>query len=152
MKADKFNHKTISIVKKYKEELNSQESLKDFEIRCSPYFKKTIEGNAMVEAGVDILWTLVCGAAATNYGSSNAEIHIYIVDTWNTTGTLSSGYPTYGSDGKATWKAYWAGSDGDGVWSKWAVSNGAQRLNEKAQVMGTKSGGTWTLQVSITIT
>ena len=58
------------------------ELLKDFELRCFPYFEEAFEGNAMVEAGVDILWTLACGAAATNYGSSNAEIHIYIVDTY----------------------------------------------------------------------
>lgn len=152
MKNDIFNHKTISIIKKYNEELKSGELLKDFELRCSPYFEEEFEGNSMVEAGVDILWTLACGAAATNYGSSNAAIHIYIVDTWDTTGALADDFPTYGSDGKAVWKSAWTGTNGDGVWSKWAVSNGAQRLNEKTQTMGTKDGGTWTLQVSITIT
>lgn len=96
MNSDKATHKTISIVKKYKENINEGETLQEFEKRCMPYEVKKIDGNSLIEAGVDILWTLACGDSATNYGSSNANIDIYISSAWDSTGTFDSGsYPTY---------------------------------------------------------
>ena len=153
MDTDKGFHKTISIIKKYTEIKDSNESLVNFEKRCIPYEEKVIECNALIEAGVDILWTLACGGSATDYSSTNANIEVYITSAWDDTGTFDSGsYPVYGSDGKASWKSSWAGSDGDGPWTKWAVTNGTQHLNEKTYDIGAKSGGTWTLEVSITLT
>jgi len=148
---EQATHKTISIIRKYDEIKPKGMSLKEFEALYQPVEVRKIEGNALIEAGVDVLWALVCGdGGATSYGGANDTIEVYIVDTWDA-GTADGDYPTYGSDGKATWKASWTGSDGDGVWSKWAVTNGAQHLNEKTEALGTKSGGTWTLEVSITI-
>jgi len=151
MVKDIGGHKTISILKMYDEVMQPGQTLKEFESLHQPKELKTVEGNALVEAGVDIVWTLACGDTATDYGSSNATIQVYVTDSW-VSGVLTASYPTYGSDGKATWKASWTGTSGDGPWSKWAVTNGAQHLNEKTEDLGTKNGGTWTLEVSITIT
>lgn len=148
---DFAGHKTISVVKKYKEVMLPGETLQEFEKRCQPVEVREIDGNALIEAGVDILWTLACGDAATDFGSANAVLSVYAGGSW-VDGTLTGGYPTYGSGGAASWKASWSGATGDGEWTQWKVTNGAQALNTKAEALGTKSGGTWTLEVSITIT
>lgn len=145
MQKDKARHNTVTILRKYHEVFSS----KDAHL-YKPYEVKIVKGNALIEAGVDVLWNLVCGGGGTNYGSVNGNIEVYIVDTW-VAGVLEGGYPTYGSDGKSVWKSAWAGALGDGVWSEWAVTNGAQHLNEKTEALGTKAGGTWTLEVSITL-
>jgi len=146
MKKEQAGHKTVTTLRKYHEIIKPGE-----EHKYKPYETKRMEGNALIGAGIDVLWNLVCGGGGTNYGSANGNVEVYIVNAWNA-GTLVGGYPTYGSGGAAVWKSSWTGVSGDGVWSKWAVTNGAQHLNEKTEALGTKSGGTWTLEVSITIT
>ena len=145
-------HKTISTVKKYAEEMLPGEKLADFEKRCKPVEVKEIEGNALIAAGIDILWSLACGGAGTHFGAANAVLSVYAGGSW-VNGVLTGGYPTTGGGtGAAIWKASWSGASGDGAWTQWKVTNGTQALNTKSEALGTKSGGTWTLEVTITIT
>ena len=121
----------------------------EFYATHKPYEVINMEGNALSNAGIDLIWDLVDGTSGVHFNNANSVLEVYIVDTW-TAGTLDGSYPTSASQ-KISFKASWAGATGDGVWSKWRVTNGATAMNEKTEALGTKSGGTWTLTVSITL-
>jgi len=130
-----------TVLKKYRED-----RLEDI---TEPYEIRTIEGNALKAAGITEMWELIVGAAATAWNHANSTLEVYTGAAYEA-GTLDGASPETVSGGKK-WKASWAGSDGDGEWTKWKVTNGETDLNEKTEGLGTKSGGTWTLEVSITI-
>jgi len=142
-------HKTITTLKKYHEVMEPGKE-KEFFAKYQPYEVREIEGNALVNAGINVMWNLICGGGGTAFNNANSTLEVYITDAY-VAGTLDGSFPTYGTDQKATWKASWTGATGDGPWSKWKVTNGAVDLNEKTEALGTKSGGTWTLEVSITL-
>jgi len=114
-----------------------------------PYEIRKIEGNALVAAGITLMWELIVGAAGTPFNNANSTLEVYITDAY-VAGVLDGASPETISGGKK-WKAVWAGALGDGPWSKWKVTNGTIDMNEKTEALGTKSGGTWTLEVSITL-
>ena len=83
---------------------------------------------------------------------ANAKLAVYAAAAY-VEGTLDGASPETISGGKK-WKASWAGATGDGAWTKWKVYTEAAtawQMNEKSEALGTKSGGTWTLEVSITL-
>jgi hypothetical protein len=65
---------------------------------------------------------------------------------------MESGYPTSTSQ-KATFKASFGDTEANYTWNEWVVKQGASGkcLNRKVDALGTKSSGTWTLEVSITL-
>ena len=65
---------------------------------------------------------------------------------------MESGYPT-STNQKATFKASFGDSDANYAWNEWVVkqATSAKCLNRKVESLGTKSSGTWTLEVSITL-
>lgn len=124
------------------------------------------KGNLLLNEGIQEMWDLVIGATATSaYSNANAQLGVGA----NTTAAAAT--QTDLQDGSAAWAsmvATWPTrtnqtmdfkSDfGSGVanfaWQEWGVRNGATRnknMNRKVESLGTKSGGTWTLTASITI-
>ena len=89
-----------------------------------PMFKgvKEIHGNVFLNEGINAIWTLVCGGSETPFDNANAHIGVGdgtdAADPSQTglTGTnkayapMDSGYPVYGSDQKAVFRATF-GSD-----------------------------------------
>ncbi|GAH96133.1 unnamed protein product, partial [marine sediment metagenome] len=65
---------------------------------------------------------------------------------------MESGYPTSTSQ-KATFKASFGSSEANYAWEEWVVkqSTSAICLNRKVESLGTKSTGTWTLEVEISL-
>ena len=65
---------------------------------------------------------------------------------------MDSGFPTSNTQ-KATFKASFGASDANYAWNEWVVrqSSSGKCLNRKVDSLGTKSGGTWTLQIDITL-
>lgn len=114
-----------------------------------PYEVREIEGNALQAVGITEMWELIVGAASTPYDQANSTVEVYVTDTY-IEGVLDGASPETISGGKK-WTAVWAGALGDGPWSKWKITNGEHDLNEKTEGLGTKSGGTWTLVVSVTL-
>lgn len=115
-----------------------------------PYEVREIEGNALKAAGITAMWDLIVGGGAKDpFNNANSTLEVYTGAAYEA-GTLDGASPETISGGKK-WKASWTGSDGDGTWSKWKVTNGTDDLNEKTEALGTKSGGTWTLEVEITL-
>jgi hypothetical protein len=65
---------------------------------------------------------------------------------------MESGYPTSTTQ-KVTFKSSFGSSEANYAWNEWVVkqSSSAICLNRKVESLGTKSGGTWTLEVDITL-
>ena len=65
---------------------------------------------------------------------------------------MESGYPISTSQ-KVTFKASFSDSEANYAWNEWVVkqSTSAKCLNRKVENLGTKSSGTWTLEVDITL-
>jgi homoaconitase/3-isopropylmalate dehydratase large subunit len=141
-------------------------SQKDFE-EGKPYKESVINHNCLVNEGINELWTIVCSDSGDEYSNANANL---IVGTGSgaatatdteatfTAGvkkTMDSGYPTYGTDQKATWRATYAADEANQVWQEFGVLNAASSgdlLNRLVSNQGTKtSGQVWQLTFEITL-
>jgi hypothetical protein len=123
------------------------------------------EGNCLLNTGIDEMWDLIVGDSANHFNNASAQIGVgdsstaaspsqtdLQASTNKTYKAMESGYPTSTAQ-KATFKSSFGASDANYVWNEWVVkqSTSAKCLNRKVDSMGTKSGGTWTLEVSITL-
>ncbi|MHA1614181.1 MAG: hypothetical protein ACTSYJ_05005 [Candidatus Thorarchaeota archaeon] len=132
------------------------------------YEKKKIVGNLFLEEGINCIWTALCGGSFTPFDSANAHIGVgdgtdpedYTQD--GLTGaniyykSMDSGYPTYGVDRKATFRATFGGTEANFTWNEWTVANGSDNtainLNRRVESLGTKSeGSTWIMTVELSI-
>jgi len=129
----------------------------------------SIDGNIMLNEGINELWTLVCSASGTEFDNSNSYLGVgddATTEAAAQTGlqaavnkkykAMDSGYPTYGTSQKATWKATFASADANYDWREFTVANGASggcvNLNRKVSSQGTKaSGQSWELSLEITL-
>jgi hypothetical protein len=139
--------------------------LENFELLEPPLrFRK----NCLLNAGINLVWTLVCGGSGTAY--SNANAYIGVGDS-NTAAAatqtnlqastnkyyqnVDSGYPTYGSSQYATWRVTVASANANYAWNEIIVGNGSSGgtvLNRLVQSMGTKASGTsWVATLQITL-
>jgi hypothetical protein len=123
------------------------------------------EGNCLLNTGIDEMWDLIVGDSANHFTNATARIGVgdsstaaaasqtdLQAATNKTYKGMESGYPTSTSQ-KATFKASFGASDANYVWNEWVVKQSASSvcLNRKVESLGTKSGGTWTLEVNITL-
>jgi len=133
-----------------------------------PYEVIEGEGNCLLNSGIDEMWDMITGAvsgadhiydnthAQIGVGDSNTAANATQTDlqaaTNKTYKGMESGYPTSTSQ-KATFKASFGASDANYTWNEWVVkqSTSAKCLNRKVENLGTKTSGTWSLEVSITL-
>ena len=143
---------------------------KDIPKELKPYDVVEVEGNVLLNEGINELWTLVAGTGATKFDNANAYMGVGDSATAadaTQTGlqaatnklykAMDTSYPTYGSSQKATWKSTFGSADANFVWNEITVSNTnadtGKNLNRKVQAMGTKaSGSTWVATLEITLT
>jgi len=133
----------------------------------SPYQVIKGEGNCLLNSGIDEMWDLVTGAvsgadhifdnshAQIGVGDSSTAADATQTDLQGTNKTykgMETGYPT-STNQKATFKASFGASEANHAWNEWVVkqSTSGKCLNRKVENLGTKSSGTWTLEVSITL-
>jgi len=133
-----------------------------------PYEVIEGEGNCLLNTGIDEMWDLITGAVSgADHIFDNAAAQIGVGDsstaadatqtdlqaaTNKTYKGMETGYPTSISQ-KATFKASFGSTDANYAWNEWVVkqSTSGKCLNRKVESLGTKSSGTWTLEVSITL-
>jgi hypothetical protein len=127
----------------------------------------TIIGNALVDEGMNEMWTVLCSAGGDAWDNTNA---VLIVGTGSgaedptdneatfTAGVkkaMDGGFPTYGTDEKATWQATYASGDANQAWEEFGVLNNTSSgdlMNRKTSSEGTKTvGQTWELTLEITL-
>jgi len=133
-----------------------------------PYAVSTIKHNCLLNEGINELWTLVCSSSGTKFDNANAYLGVgdgTTSESATQTGlqgtnklykAVDTGYPTYGSDQKATWRATFQGDEANFSWQEFTVANGnsdtADNLNRKVSDQGTKtSGQVWELTLEITL-
>ena len=156
---DDANHRTVWRIRKF---ASQEEYEKD-----NPYEVSEIKGNVLLNEGINELWTIVCSSGGTKYDNTNAQLGVgddATAEDATQTGLLGSnqtwkgmdsGYPTYGTNQKATFKATFGADEANHPWREFSVRNGAtadKNLNRKVSDQGTKaSGQVWELTLSITL-
>jgi hypothetical protein len=137
----------------------------EFHKLFKPYEVIEQEGNCLLNTGIDEMWDLITGVETTNvFDNSKAQIGVGSDDTAAdpTDTDLKDATPTYkgmeatyptSTSQKATFKSSFGADDANEAWEEWVVKNSGSSvcLNRKVESLGTKSGGTWTLEVSITL-
>lgn len=118
--------------------------------------KLEFEGNLLLNEGINAMWTLICGGTETAFNNANARIGVgngTAAAEATQTGlqgastafkAMDSGYPSYGSNQKATFRSTFGSTEGNFAWEEITVDNGAtpnKNLNRKVQAMGTKASG-----------
>ena len=153
-------------VSKYEEDIEPYRGReKEFHFLFKPYEVIEGEGNCLLNSGINELWALVLGSSADHFDSSNTQIGVGDSSTAadpsqsdlqaasnKTYKGMEAGYPTSSSQG-ATFKASFGSDEANYTWNEWVVkqSSSGVCLNRKVDLLGTKSGGTWTLEVTITL-
>ncbi len=137
----------------------------EFHRSFDPYQVIEGEGNCLLNTGIDEMWDLIVGDSANHFNNASAQIGVGDSNTAaaatqtdlqaatnKTYKGMDTGYPTSTTQ-KANFKASFGASDANYTWNEWVVkqSSSAKCLNRKVDAMGTKSGGTWTLEVNITL-
>ena len=168
-RSDKGQWKCRARLEKRKGDINqcsTPEARRRFLEQTKPYEVIESEGNLLLNEGIDAMWTLICGGAETVYSNANARIGVGNGTTAAAAGdtglvgastafkAIEAGFPTFGSSQKATFKSSFGDTEANFAWNEWTIDNGAtpnKNLNRKVESLGTKSTGTWTLEVSITI-
>lgn len=126
------------------------------------------EGNVFLNEGINLIWTLVCGGSGTPFDNANSYLGVGNgTDPEDATQTgltgasklykgMDSGYPQFGSEQKAVWRATFNGNEANFAWQEFTVANGSSdtaiNLNRKVSDQGTKvSGATWILTLTLKI-
>jgi hypothetical protein len=153
-------------LRKYREDIESYRGREDEFYRLfKPYEVIESEGNCLLNTGIDEMWDLIAGDSANHFNNASAQIGVGDSNTAaspsqtdlqaatnKTYKGMDTGYPTSTSQ-KATLKASFGSDDANYAWNEWVVkqATSAKCLNRKVESLGTKSGGTWTLEVNITL-
>lgn len=151
---------------KYRQDIEPYRGREDeFHQLSKPYEVIEGEGNCLLNSGIDEIWDLVTGASANHYDNTNAQIGVGDSNTAadatqtdlqaatnKTYKGMESGYPT-STNQKVTFKASFGSTEANYAWEEWVVkhSTSAICLNRKVESLGTKSTGTWTLEVEISL-
>jgi hypothetical protein len=139
----------------------------DFLLNTKPYEVIEGEGNCLLNSGINEMWDLITGVVSGNdhifdnsyatigVGDSDDEEDETETDLQGSNKTykgMEATYPTSTSQ-KATFKSSFGDSDANYAWEEWVIKQSTSTicLNRKVESLGTKSGGTWTLEVSITL-
>lgn len=128
-----------------------------------------IEGNILLNEGIDELWDLGTGTGTpTAWNNTNARLGVgdsSASESASHTGLQAStnklwkgmngGYPTAASQ-KGTWQSDFGSSEANYAWNEFTLVNATddtgKNLNRKVSAQGTKtSGQTWTLTLDITL-
>ena len=130
--------------------------------------EETFEGNVFLNEGINFIWTLLCGGSGTPFNSANSYLGVgngTTAESPTQTGLLGtsklykrvdSGYPQYGSNQSAVWRATFGGTEANFAWNEFTVANGSSdaaiNLNRKVSSKGTKaSGQTWILTLTLSL-
>jgi hypothetical protein len=151
---------------KYREDIAEYRGSEgEFHRLYKPYEDIEGEGNLLLNSGIDEMWDLIVGDSANHFNNASAQIGVgdsntaasasqtdLQASTNKTYKGMESGYPTSASQ-KATFKSSFGDSEANYTWNEWVVKQTASGkcLNRKVESLGTKTSGTWTLEVNITI-
>jgi hypothetical protein len=170
---EKVSYKTLWKILRYASEDDYKQGRRYSDTEARQLFngmaqESVIEGNLLLNEGINVLWTILCSASGTKFDNSNAYLGVGdsntaesasqtgLQGTNKTYKAMDGGYPTYGTSQKATWRASYGSAEGNHAWNEFTVANGnsdaADNLNRKVSAQGTKTAGqTWQLTLEITL-
>jgi hypothetical protein len=144
----------------------------EFHKLFTPYEVIHQKGNCLLETGIDEMWDLITGevsGADHIYSEDYALIGVGDDDTaadpsdtdlkgaanagsHKQYNAMEAGYPI-SADQAVTFKSSFASGEANFAWNEWVVKQTTSTicLNRKVESLGTKTTGTWTLEVSITL-
>lgn len=135
---------------------------------AKPYEVISTGQNIITDGGATEMLKLICGTGGTSYSQANAKIYVGTDTTpenASQTGVIASGgnkvfagmdsgYPKV-SGRTATFRASFGDDVANFAWNEASVTNGSGvgsvAMNRKVSSMGTKNGGTWTLQMVVSL-
>lgn len=151
---------------KYREDIGSYRGREaEFHRLFVPYEVREGEGNCLLNTGINEIWDLVTGDSASHFDNTEAQIGVgdattgadpdqtdLQAETNKTYKGMESGYPISTAQ-NATFKASFGTDDGNYTWNEWVIRNASSEicLNRKVESLGTKSGGTWTIEVEVSL-
>lgn len=155
---DRVRYRTRWTVRKYVDD--------DAFARGAAFAEEVVDGNLMVNAGLQLMEDLLIGAGGTVFSNANAYIGVGDSSTAEAAGqtdlqaatnklrkAMSASYPSRASQ-TVTWRSVFGTSDANYAWNEFAVFNASTAgtmLNRKVSAQGTKtSGQTWTVDLAIT--
>jgi len=173
MRSEKITWSVVTTLEKRKGDINkckTPEERIEF-LKQKPYETKVVNGNMLLNEGMDLLLSLATGQGGTAFTNATAQIGVgngnnaaqrTQTDLAGTTSwkSMETGYPTVpaenaGLTGRCVkFRSSWGVSDGNFSWEEWSVRNSSSsniNLNRKVEYLGIKSGGTWTLEVEISL-
>ncbi len=123
--------------------------------------------DVFLNEGINAMWTLVCGGTETAFNNANARVGVgngTVAESATQAGLqgastafagMDSGYPTFGTNQKATFKGTFGSGEAEFAWEEFTVDNGAtpnKNLHRKVTSKGTKgSGETWVLTIELSL-
>jgi hypothetical protein len=134
-----------------------------------PYEVVRFDGNILLNVGINELWRLVCGSGGIQFKEDNAVLGVgdgtspaaasqtgLQANTNKAYSLVEAGYPIFGSNQQATWRATFNSTEANFHWQEFVVANGTEptsvTLNRKVSDQGTKvAGTTWRLSITITL-
>lgn len=154
-------------VLKYEEDITPFEkdgNEAEFHKLYEPYEVVELEGNCLLNTGIDEIWDLVGGGSANHFDNTNSRIGVGdsstaadpaqtdLLGSNKTYKAMEATYPTSTTQ-QMTFKSSFGSGDANYNWEEWVVKNNASSIcmNRKVESLGTKSTGTWTLEVDITL-
>lgn len=139
---------------------------------------EVIEGNLLLNEGIDRLLDLLIAAGGTSYNNANAYIGVGDTNTAAAASqtelqatqnaanrfykAMNSTWPQRTAE-QVDWKADFTSAEANFVWAEWTIAAGATtasgsgflvgttNLNRKVASLGTKATGTWTMTGSLVI-
>jgi hypothetical protein len=171
--SDRLRYKTIWRIRRFAsdEDRRANRTYTDEEaLRLFGAVQTTeVQGNLLLNEGINELWSLVCGTGGVKFDNTNAYLGVGDSSTAasaSQTGlqastnklykAMDTSYPTYGTSQLATWKSTFGSSEANFAWNEFTVANGnsdsADNLNRVVSSQGTKvAGQTWELTLQITL-
>jgi len=144
------------------------------EVVGSPEELIVVEGNLLLNEGLQRLRDLLVAAGGVAYNNANAFVGVGDSNTAEAATqtelsaasnrfykAMNATFPTTATQA-ATWASDFTGSEANYAWQEWTVcagatvasgagfTSGTTNLNRKVQSLGTKAAGTWTLSATIT--
>ena len=171
MIAEKFNYKTLWTIRRFADDAafaaDTPTPVLDAEGNELPAVSE-IEGNLLLNEGIQLLEDLLIGAGGTAYNNANSYLGVgdsSTAESASQTGLQAASNKTYKamqasypqrSSQTVTWRSVFASGDANYAWNEFTIVNASSdtgtNLNRKVSAQGTKaSGQTWTLDVTVTI-
>jgi hypothetical protein len=154
MKKINIGHKIKWVITKYANERDYKEN--------KPFEQREINGNILLNVGIDLLEDILTGASTAVFDNTNARIGVgdgTTAEDATQTGlqgtntaylSMDTGYPSRSGE-TLTFQAVADDTTANFSWQEFCIDNGTTALNRKVSDQGTKaSGQIWTVKVTLT--